>query len=93
LAVSITIGTLDARELRQHEVEQDEVRSVGPEAGERGPPVGRLDDLESLRLQSVRERLAECRLVFHDEDRSCHSGQGYEPVLTHRWRRARAETG
>ena len=64
---------LDARELRQHDVEKDQVRTIGPEAGERLAAVGRGDDPESLGLERVDQRLAERRLVFDDKNCSCHS--------------------
>ena len=64
---------LDAGQLGQHEVEEDQVGPVPPEARERFTAVGRLDHPESLCLECVRERLAERRLVLDDEDRSCHS--------------------
>src|SRR6185369_3770174 len=64
---------LDAGELGQHEVQEDQVGPVPPEARERFSAVGRLDHPESLRIECVRERLAERRLVLDDEDRSCHS--------------------
>ena len=64
---------LDAGQLRQHQVEEDEVGLVGPEARQRLAPVGRRDDPEAVRLERVDERLAERRLVVDDEDRACHS--------------------
>ena len=82
----MTIGTPDSArmirqtstpgQLGQHQVEQDEVRPLGPEAGQRLAPVGGRDDPESLRLERVDERLAQGRLVVDDEDRSCHSRSG-----------------
>ena len=63
---------LDARQLREHQVQEDEVRPLRPEHGEGLAPVGRRDDPESVGLERVDERLAQGRLVVDDEDRSCH---------------------
>ena len=65
---------LDAGQLGEHQVEQDEVGLLGAEAGQRLAPVGRGDDPEALGLERVDERLAQRRLVVDDEDRSCHPG-------------------
>ena len=70
---------LDPGELGEHEVEQDEVRALGPEADERLAPVGRGDDAVALRLERLGERLAQCRLVVHDEDRPCHPLKDIDP--------------
>ena len=82
LAVSITIGTpgfgpddpadLDPGQLGEHQVEEDEVRALGTEQGQRLAPVGRRDDPESVGLERLDQRLAQGRLVIDDEDRSCH---------------------
>ena len=64
---------LDARQLREHQVQEDEVRSLGPEHGQGLAAVGRGDDPESVGLERVDERLAEGGLVVDDEDRSCHA--------------------
>jgi DNA-binding NarL/FixJ family response regulator len=63
---------LDARELRQHEVQEHEVGAFGPEPDERLAAVGRGDDLESIGLEGFGERLAERRFVFDDEDAAGH---------------------
>ena len=78
----MTIGTPDsARMMRQtsmpgqlgeHQVEQDEVRPLGTELDERLAAVGRRHDPESVGLERVDQRLAQCRLVVDDQDRSCH---------------------
>jgi hypothetical protein len=73
---------LDARQLGQHEVEQDEIRALGPELCQCLAAVSSRDNPESLRLERVDERLAQGRLVVHDEDRSCHSRPAYRAVLT-----------
>ena len=80
--MSMTIGTpgfgpddpadLDPRELREHQVQEDEVRALGPEQRQRLASVGRRDDAEPVGLEGIDQRLAEGRLVVHDEDRSCH---------------------
>ena len=63
---------LDAGELGEHQVEQDEVRALGPELGQRLAPVGRGDDAEPVGLERLDERLAQGRFVLDDQDRSCH---------------------
>ncbi len=52
---------LDPRQLGQHQVEQDKVRPLRPEDGQRRATVGGRDDPESLCLERVDERLAEGR--------------------------------
>ena len=89
-AVSITIGTPDSArmirqtsmpgQLRQHQVEQDEVRLLGAELAERRAAVGGLDDAEAFELEGLREGLAEGRLVVDDEDRSCHRSRIVPPA-------------
>ena len=64
---------LDPRQLGEHQVEQDEVGTFGPEPGQGLATVGRRDDPESVGLERVDQRLAQGRLVVDDEDRSCHS--------------------
>ena len=66
---------LDARQLGQHQVEQDEVRALGAERVQRLAAVGRRDDPEPVRLERLDERLAQGGLVVHDEDRACHLRQ------------------
>ena len=63
---------LDPRQLGEHQVEQDEVRALGPEPDQRLAAVGGGDDPESVGLERVDQRLAKGRLVVDDEDRSCH---------------------
>ena len=60
-------------QLRQHQVEQDEVGPLGPEQRERLAPVGRGDGAIPLELERFHEGLAKRRLVVHDEDRACHA--------------------
>ena len=72
---------LDARELGQHQVEQDEVGAIGAEAVERLASVGGGDDAEALRLERLDERLAKGRLVVDDEDRACHRRRGYRRAV------------
>lgn len=62
-----------AGQFREHQVQQDEVRLVGPEPLERGPPVGGLDDHEAVGLQGFRQSLSQGRLVLDHEDRSRHA--------------------
>ena len=64
---------LDARQLGQHQVEQDEVGALGPEQRERLAAVGGGDGPVALELERFDEGLAERRLVVHDEDRACHA--------------------
>ena len=63
---------LDAREPRQHEVEQHEVGRLGAEALEGLATVGRGDDAQPVLLERLGERLAQGRLVVDDEDGSRH---------------------
>ena len=65
---------LDARQLGQHQVEQDEVRALGTELGQGLAAVGGGDDPESVGFERVDQRLAQGGLVVDDEDRSCHPG-------------------
>ena len=64
---------LDARQLGEHEVEEDEVGPLGPELRERRAPVGGGDGAIALQLERFDEGLAKGRLVVDDEDRACHS--------------------
>ena len=64
---------LDAGQLRQHQVEQDEVGPLGPEQRERLAAVGGGDGAIPLELERFHEGLAERRLVVNDEDRACHA--------------------
>ena len=80
--MSITIGDarlgpddphhLDAGELGQHQVEQDEVWALPPELRQGLAAVGGGNDPESVRLERFDQRLAQRRFVFDDQDRSCH---------------------
>jgi hypothetical protein len=54
------------------QVEQDEVRTLGTELGQRLAAVGCRHDPESIGLERVDQRLAQGRLVVDDQDRSCH---------------------
>ena len=63
---------LDARQLGEHQVEQDEVRTLGTELAEGFAAIGRRHDPESVGLERVDQRFAQCRLVVDDQDRSCH---------------------
>ena len=64
---------LDARQLRQHQVEQDEVRPLGAEQRERLAAVGGGDGPVPLELERLDQGLAERGLVVHDEDRAGHA--------------------
>ena len=64
---------LDARQLRQHQVEQDEVGVLGAEQREGLAAVGGGDGAIPLELERVDEGLTERRLVVHDEDRAGHA--------------------
>ena len=63
---------LDARELGEHQVEEDEVGTLPPELRQGLATVGRGDDPESVCLERIDQRLAQGRLVLDDQDRSCH---------------------
>ena len=71
---------LDARELGEHEVEQDEVGSLGPEGLERRATVGGGDGPIALHLEGFDEGLPEGRLVVNDEDRARHSPRIVDPA-------------
>ena len=62
----------DAGQLGEHQIEQDEVRPVGPESGQRLTAVGCLDDPEAVGLERLGEHLPQGGLVIDDEDRPCH---------------------
>jgi hypothetical protein len=66
---------LDAAELRQHQVEHDEVRALLAESLQRLPPVGGGHDPEAVGLQRLGQRFAESCLVVDDEDRASHRSQ------------------
>ena len=63
---------LDAGQLRQHEVEQHQVRLVGAEPDQRLAAVRGGNGPVALELERFDEGLAEGRLVVHDEDRAGH---------------------
>jgi hypothetical protein len=75
---------LDARQLGQHQVEQDKVRAFGPKPGDRGGAVGRRHDSVPLALQRLRERLAQRRLVLDDQDGACHRPRVSEAAVNAR---------
>src|SRR3954471_2395033 len=64
---------LRAIELGEHDVENDQVRLVHLERFERGFPIARNLDLETLALEGVREHLLERRLVVDEKTFSRHS--------------------
>ena len=78
----MTIGTedsgadlarhLDARQLGEHQVQQHEVGLSARKRSSASRPSAAWMDPEPVRLQGLRERLAERRLVLHDEDRLWH---------------------
>ena len=63
---------LDAGQLGEHQVQQDEVRALGAERARASRPSAAGTTRKPSSLERVRERLAQRRLVLHDEDRSCH---------------------
>jgi hypothetical protein len=63
---------LQARELRQHPVEEDQVGRPLLDHGDRLLAVERLGDVEARRLQVVGEQLLERRLVLDDQDERLH---------------------
>ena len=66
-------GDLEPRHLRQHQVEQHEVRLLGTKQLEGHAAVAGLQSPEPICLERLRQGLAERRLVLHDEDRLRHA--------------------
>ena len=60
---------VDAGDLRQHDVEQDEIGPDGVEEAESLGAIASHDDAEPLPLEPDGQRLHERLLVLHDEDR------------------------
>ncbi len=91
-AVSMRIGTraggpnppahLEAVELRQHQVEDDEVDAVRGEPVERFLSVARLDDAEAVTLERKGQQLLDRVLVVDEENRGriCHSSGACVPA-------------
>jgi hypothetical protein len=67
---------LEAVDLRQHEVEDDQVGVVAGVAIEGFLPVRRGDDREALLLQVEPDEVDDVALIVHHEDR-LHRGAGY----------------
>ena len=67
---------LEPVELRQHDVEDDEVDCVLLEALECLLAVARLHDVKALALEGIREELLDRLLVVDEQDRCafCHRG-------------------
>ena len=63
------LADLEPVELRQHQVEHDEVDVLLGELRERLLAVPRLDDAEPVALERVREELLNGLLVVDEEDR------------------------
>src|SRR5437667_145757 len=62
------LAYLEPVELRQHDVEHDQVHSLGCEARQRFLTVTRLQDAIALALQGVSEELLDGILVVDEED-------------------------
>ncbi len=67
-------GHLDAVEVGQHDVEDDQVRWVVFGLTESGAAVGRLFDVEPLVAKRCRDGVDYRRFVVHDEDLLAASG-------------------
>src|SRR4029077_568351 len=82
-ALAHPLADLDARDVREHPVEDDEVRLLPRHGGEGVAAVRRLLDLVALVAQRGRDRVDDRTLVVDDEDpagrvlvRWCHGGHG-----------------
>lgn len=74
-------GHLEAVEVGQHDVEDDEVGPVLLDGGEGGPPRGGAFHLEAVKLQAHGEQLGDLRLVVNHENPLWRSGARHGAML------------